>query len=65
MMRSRSRYLIAVLAAFILFQSGCTYIDQAFSGVTSALGVTDTATVIAKTAQIRTSYAVVAATFLR
>ncbi|MCZ2390019.1 MAG: hypothetical protein LC113_02945 [Acidobacteria bacterium] len=64
MMRSRSRYLIAVLAAFILFQSGCTYIDQAFSGVTSALGVTDTATVIAKTAQIRTSYAVVAADVL-
>lgn len=63
-MRSRSRYIVAALAVLSLFQVGCTYIDQAFSGVTSALGVTDTATVISKTAQIRTSYAVVAADVL-
>lgn len=42
----------------------CTAIDSAFSGVTSAIGVADTATVIAKTAQIRTSYSVVAADLL-
>lgn len=64
MMRSRSRYIFAAAAILGLFQIGCTYIDSAFSGVTSALGVTDTATVIAKTAQIRTSYAVVAADVL-
>ena len=64
MMRSSSRYILAAAAVLCIFQAGCTYIDQAFSGVTSALGVTDTATVIAKTAQIRTSYAVVAADVL-
>ena len=62
-MRSRSLLLVPVLLASLVL-SGCTYIDGTVSGVTSVLGATDTATVIAKTAQIRTSFAVVAADLL-
>ena len=54
-------FLIATFA--VLFQ-GCGALDQAMSGVSSIVGLSDTATVIAKTAQIRTSYAVVAADLL-
>ena len=42
----------------------CGILDQAVSGVSTIVGLSDTATVIAKTAQIRTSYAVVAADLL-
>src|SRR5437868_9360543 len=51
-------FLIISSAAVCLFQIGCT----ALSG--GMIGATDTATVIAKTAQIRTSYSVVAADLL-
>lgn len=44
--------------------SGCGVVEEAVSGVSSIVGLADTATVIAKTAQIRTSYAVVAADLL-
>ncbi|MEP6850685.1 MAG: hypothetical protein ABI999_17645 [Acidobacteriota bacterium] len=55
------RVSLFVLAAVLcVVASGCTWFD----GVTSAFGASDTATVIAKTAQIRTSYAVVAADLL-
>ena len=47
----------------MLTMSGCSYIDQSVGGV-NVFGVTNTATVISKTAQIRTSYAVVAADLL-
>lgn len=47
-----------------MFAAGCSYIDQTVGGVSNVLGNGDTATVIAKTAQIRTSYAVVAADLL-
>ena len=57
-----SIFITVILIASIA--GGCTYIDQTVGGVTNALGVNDTATVIAKTAQIRTSYAVVAADLL-
>lgn len=43
---------------------GCGVLDQAVSGVSDIVGLSDTATVISKTAQIRTSYAVVAADLL-
>lgn len=62
-MRSKVFLLILMLAAAI-FSSGCTWIDQTVSGVSGVFGANDTATVIAKTAQIRTSYAVVAADLL-
>lgn len=46
--------------AVCLSQSGCSWFDS----VSNAFGLMDTATVIARTAQIRTSYAVVAADLL-
>jgi len=49
---------IILFAAAFLPQTACSLLDG------SVLGPTDTATVIAKTAQIRTSYAVVAADLL-
>ena len=58
----------AVVTFFLLisltFLPGCGVVDQAVSGVSSMVGLSDTATVISKTAQIRTSYAVVAADLL-
>ncbi len=51
-------FLIITVLAAILTQAGCGWLD------TGIFGPTDTATVIAKTAQIRTSYSVVAADLL-
>lgn len=59
---------IKTLAFLILFttvfSSGCGLFDQTVNSVSSMVGMSDTATVMAKTAQIRTSYAVVAADLL-
>ncbi|HEX2639979.1 MAG TPA: hypothetical protein VHL50_05380, partial [Pyrinomonadaceae bacterium] len=52
------------MVLLVCFNAGCGLIDQAVSGVSKMVGLSDTATVIAKTAQIRTSYAVVAADLL-
>ncbi len=52
------------VCALIVFQSGCSILDSTVGGVSNVFGLSDTATVIAKTAQIRTSYAVVAADLL-
>ena len=57
-------YLIVALVISVGLLPGCGLLDQAVSGVSSVVGLSDTATVIAKTAQIRTSYAVVAADLL-
>ncbi len=56
-----SQFLFLVL---IGVQSGCGVIDTVVGGVSDVIGLSDTATVISKTAQIRTSYAVVAADLL-
>ncbi|MEP6704561.1 MAG: hypothetical protein ABJB34_07130 [Acidobacteriota bacterium] len=56
--------LTFTLLLSVLLGSGCGMVDQAVSGVSSIVGLADTATVISKTAQIRTSYAVVAADLL-
>jgi hypothetical protein len=56
--------LILALTFCVISLPGCGILDQAISGVSSIVGLSDTATVIAKTAQIRTSYAVVAADLL-
>ena len=55
---------LILISAIALSAMSCTAIDSALSGFTGTFGVADTATVIAKTAQIRTSYAVVAADLL-
>ena len=54
--------VVALLSACLL--SGCGLFDSAINSVTSVVGLSDTATVIAKTAEIRTSYAVVAGDLL-
>jgi hypothetical protein len=59
----RTKLLLPIIAS-VLLGAGCTYIDQTVGGVSNILGTGDTATVIAKTAQIRTSYSVVAADLL-
>ena len=56
-MKTRN-FLLAGLIFAAVTQNGCNLFDMGF------LGPTDTATVIAKTAQIRTSYSVVAADLL-
>lgn len=57
-------FLTFILLFSILLAPGCGVVDQAVSGVSNIVGLADTATVISKTAQIRTSYAVVAADLL-
>jgi len=57
-------FLIFTLFLSAVLLAGCGVVDQAVSGVSSIVGLADTATVISKTAQIRTSYAVVAADLL-
>ena len=55
----RTRFFVLITLVFAAFlQFGCSILDG------SILGPSDTATVIAKTAQIRTSYSVVAADLL-
>jgi len=56
--------LIFVVLTLVIGLPGCGAVDQAVSGVSSIVGLSDTATVMSKTAQIRTSYAVVAADLL-
>lgn len=62
-MRTKSLFFL-LLFGLAALQLGCGALDQAVSGVSSIVGLSDTATVISKTAQIRTSYAVVAADLL-
>ena len=57
-------FLILALSISIVMVPGCGVLDSAVSGVSSIVGLSDTATVISKTAQIRTSYAVVAGDLL-
>jgi hypothetical protein len=61
----KSKLILAiVIAASAAVFSGCGVVDWFTGGVSNLVGLTDTATVIAKSAQIRTSYAVVAADLL-
>src|ERR1051325_3700952 len=57
-------YLLGFILVSVCLMSGCGLFDQVASGVSSVVGKGETATVIAKTAQVRTSYAVVAADLL-
>lgn len=59
------RILATILLAVGIFNlSACSSLDSTIGYFSKAIGLTDTATVISKTAQIRTSYAVVAADLL-
>src|SRR5690606_5664713 len=55
---------IFLILSIALASSGCSMLDSVIDSVSGIVGLDDTATVIAKTAQIRTSYAVVAADLL-
>ena len=57
-------FLAILLAASAAVFSGCGVVDWFTGGVTNLVGLNDSATVIAKSAQVRTSYAVVAADLL-
>ena len=56
--------LLLIVVVSVCLMSGCGWVDQVVSGISNAVGISDTATVIAKTAQVRTSYAVVAGDLL-
>ncbi len=58
--------LLTLIAFFAIgfSNTSCTMIGEAYDNVTSLVGLSETATVIANTAQIRSSYAVVAADLL-
>ncbi|CAN5657359.1 hypothetical protein BH24ACI3_BH24ACI3_09840 [soil metagenome] len=57
-------FLFSLTVAVSLFASGCSMLDSVVNSFSQAVGLADTAIVIAKSAQIRTSYAVVAADLL-
>jgi len=63
-MKLRSLTSATLLIVVCLASAGCGLVDQAVTGVTTMVGLNDTAVVISKAAQIRTSYAVVAADLL-
>ena len=61
----KSKFLIAVaIFSCAWFLTACGLLDQTVGSVSDIVGLNETATVIAKTAQVRTSYAVVAADLL-
>ncbi len=57
-------FILLTLSLGCLNLSGCGLVDAAFNNVSSLVGLGETGTVIANTAQIRSSYAVVAADLL-
>jgi hypothetical protein len=63
-MSLRKYFVLSVIFTACLTFAGCGWIGDAFSSVVSVVGLSDTGTVIAKKAQIRTSYAVVASDLL-
>ncbi len=63
-MRKMRVFSVCVFFVAIAAQTGCSLFDSSVGGVSNVFGLSDTATVISKTAQIRTSYAVVAADLL-
>jgi hypothetical protein len=57
-------YLFAIIATLTTFSAGCGLINTATTNITSIVGLNDTATVIVRRANLRSSYAVVAADLL-
>ena len=57
-------FLSFALFAVAFSQSGCGFFDEVVNNITSVVGLSDTATVIAQTAWIRSSYSVVASDLL-
>lgn len=63
MVNLKSKLIVSLLLV-VLTQGSCSWFEGAAGSFTGLVGLNDTATVISKTAQIRTSYAVVAADLL-
>ena len=63
-MKTRKLFLLAAITLATLAAGGCGVVNSAVDNVTGLVGLNETGTVIAKVAQIRSSYAVVAADLL-
>jgi len=63
-MNLRKVFVLSAVLSVATFLSGCSILSDAFSSIQSAAGLSSTCTVIAKKANIRTSYAVVATDLL-
>lgn len=63
-MKTRKLFLLAAITVIGLAASGCGVVNSAVDNVTGFVGLNETGTIIAKVAQIRSSYAVVAADLL-
>ncbi|MBK8147135.1 MAG: hypothetical protein IPK58_02680 [Acidobacteria bacterium] len=63
-MSLKRAFTFTILLAGAVLLSGCGWISGAFGSFATAVGLSDTGTVIAKKAQIRTSFAVVASDIL-
>lgn len=62
--KNKSLFFVAAIIFTMLFSSSCGFVTSAVENITTFAGLSDTATVIAQRAQIRSSYAVVAADLL-
>ena len=62
--KNKTLYFLSAIIFISLFASGCGFVSSALENVSSIVGLNDTGTVIAQRAQIRSSYAVVAADLL-
>jgi len=63
-MKTRKLFLAAAITLAALAVGGCNVVNSAVENVTGLVGLNEAGTVIAKVAQIRSSYAVVAADLL-
>jgi hypothetical protein len=63
-MKSRKLFLVFTVLAVIFSQSACGLVSDTFSGLSTVVGLNETATVIVPRTYIRSSYAVVAADLL-
>jgi len=63
-MKARKIFILLTLSVSCLTLSGCAFVESVSNNVSSLVGLSETGTVIANTAQIRSSYAVVAADLL-
>jgi len=63
-MKSRKALILSIVLLGSLFAGGCGTVDGIYNNLTGLVGLGKTATVIAKVAYIRSSYAVVAADLL-
>lgn len=63
-MNLRKSFILSVILSVTFGLSGCGLVSNAYNSIVSVTGLTTNCTVIAKKAQIRTSYAVVASDLL-